>query len=225
MEVVLGRHGHDDDALPGGVLGDLDGDGLVNGLDFGLLLDGVRAGPGDLNDDGVVDFGMLLSPGRRDRTADRTDSPPSTRPGEASHGHHEGLLHAGVHPDDDRGVDHRGDDRTNQQTGVQGPVSNRSNLPRIASGKSPPTTRKGLIAFIAGPTMARPPAHRRSRRRRRRRPRSRSPRPRSRWSPCSESSSGAIMTANATNIGITTTIPTTAPQDTRGSTYWRCRRP
>ena len=54
-------------ALPGGVPGDLDGDGLVNGLDFGLLLSMWGPCPGcagDLNDDGVVDgfdFGLLLS--------------------------------------------------------------------------------------------------------------------------------------------------------------------
>lgn len=54
-------------ALPGGVPGDLDGEGLVNGLDFGLLLSMWGPCPGcagDLNDDGVVDgfdFGLLLS--------------------------------------------------------------------------------------------------------------------------------------------------------------------
>lgn len=46
------------------VFGDLDGNGLVNGADLGLLLGAWgTAGPGDLNSDGVVngtDLGLIL---------------------------------------------------------------------------------------------------------------------------------------------------------------------
>ncbi len=49
----------------GGVLGDLNGDDIVNGADLGLLLAAWgTAGPGDLNNDGTVngaDLGILLS--------------------------------------------------------------------------------------------------------------------------------------------------------------------
>jgi hypothetical protein len=46
------------------VLGDLDGNGFVNGADLGTLLGAWgTAGPGDLNSDGIVngaDLGILL---------------------------------------------------------------------------------------------------------------------------------------------------------------------
>lgn len=48
------------------ILGDLNGDGVVNGLDLGLMLSawGATGGPADLNNDGIVnglDLGILLS--------------------------------------------------------------------------------------------------------------------------------------------------------------------
>jgi hypothetical protein len=49
---------------PGDLLADLNGDGVVNGGDLGLMLVGWdTAGPGDINGDGIVngaDLGLLL---------------------------------------------------------------------------------------------------------------------------------------------------------------------
>jgi hypothetical protein len=52
--------------VPVPILGDLNGDGIVNGLDLGLMLSawGASGGPADLNNDGIVnglDLGILLS--------------------------------------------------------------------------------------------------------------------------------------------------------------------
>ena len=51
--------------LVDGIPGDLNGDGVVNGADLGLMLAAWgTTGPGDLNGDGVVggaDLGLLLA--------------------------------------------------------------------------------------------------------------------------------------------------------------------
>ena len=68
-EIALGIEADEDedgvpDACTESIFGDLDGDGIVNGADMGLLLGGFgSAGPGDLNGDGVVDgadIGLIL---------------------------------------------------------------------------------------------------------------------------------------------------------------------
>jgi hypothetical protein len=51
--------------VPATIIGDINGDGVVNGADLGLLLSGwAQPGPPDLNHDGTTngaDLGLLLS--------------------------------------------------------------------------------------------------------------------------------------------------------------------
>ena len=51
--------------VPATIIGDINGDGVVNGADLGLLLSGwAQPGPTDLNNDGTTngaDLGLLLS--------------------------------------------------------------------------------------------------------------------------------------------------------------------
>ena len=51
--------------VPAPIIGDINGDGVVNGFDLGLLLSGWgQPGPTDLNNDGITngfDLGVLLT--------------------------------------------------------------------------------------------------------------------------------------------------------------------